>query len=138
MLFYVCWAVKMNAKLAILFVSLAVSGYLTFVEGYGSGAPTEVCEDMLPQHGAPVQTKPSPYALTPNRKTVKGGEQITLTLAAKDLSKFKGFMVQARDSTGAPVGSFAPLPASKGNNEFKGKWKLISCPKGPANVSVTT
>jgi hypothetical protein len=125
----------MNAKLATLFVSLAVSGYLTFVESYGSGAPTEVCEDMLPQHGAPVQTTPSPYTLTPNRKTVKGGEQITLTLAAKDLSKFKGFMVQARDSTGAPVGSFAPLPVSKGNNEFKGKWKLITCPKGPANVS---
>lgn len=124
-----------NAKLALLFVSLAASGCLRPVQGYAGGAPTEVCEDMLPQHGAPVQTTESPYTLTPNRKTVRGGDSITLTLAARDQSKFKGFMVQARDGAENPIGSFAPLPASKNNNEFKGKWKLISCPKGPSNVS---
>lgn len=126
-----------NAKSALLLASLAAAGCLTPVESYSGGAPTEVCEDMLPQHGAPAQTKDSPYTLTPNRKSVRAGESITLTLAAKDLSKFKGFMVQARDNADNPIGSFAPLPASKNNNEFKGKWKLISCPKGPANVSVT-
>lgn len=124
-----------NAKLALLFVSVAAFGCLRPVDSYTGGAPTEVCEDMLPQHGAPAQTKDSPYTLTPNRKSVKAGESITLTLAAKDLSKFKGFMVQARDNAENPIGTFAPLPASKNNNEFKGKWKLISCPKGPNNVS---
>jgi len=99
------------------------------------GAPIDACEDMLPQHGAPAQTKESPYTLTPNRKSVKAGESITLTLASKDFSKFKGFLVQARNNAGLPIGSFMPLPASKNNNEFKGKWKLINCPKGPVNVS---
>lgn len=124
-----------NAKLSLLFVSLTVFGYISSVRGNADGAPTDACEDMLPQHGAPAQTKESPYTLTPNRKSVKAGESITLTLAAKDVTKFKGFLVQARGSANHPIGSFMPLPASKSNSEFKGKWKLISCPKGPANVS---
>ncbi|VVC46036.1 Reeler domain [Cinara cedri] len=128
-----------NGKLTmILLVSLATFGCLILsVECYSDGAPTEVCEDMLPKHGAPAQTGPSPYTLTLNRKSVKPGESVTLTLAAKDSGKFKGFLVQARDSTGSPIGSFMPLPASKTNNEFKGKWKLLSCPKGPANNTAT-
>jgi len=126
-----------NAKLSLLFVSLAVFGYISSVRGNANGAPTEACEDMLPQHGAPAQTKESPYTLTPNRKSVKAGESITLTLASKDFSKFKGFLVQARNNADLPIGSFAPLPASKSNNEFKGKWKLISCPKGPVNNTAT-
>lgn len=126
-----------NAKLALLFVSLTVFACnMMSVEGYSGGAPSEACEDMLPQHGAPAQTKESPYTLTPNRKSVKAGESITLTLAAKDSSKFKGFMIHAVDNNGTPIGSFMPLPASKANNEFKGKWKLVTCPKGPANVSI--
>jgi len=126
-----------NVKLALLFVSLAAFGYLKSAQGYETGAPLEVCENMLPQHGAPAQTNDSPYTLTPNRKSVKGGETVTLTLASKDFSKFKGFMVQARNNAGVPIGSFTPLPASKNNNEFKGKWKLISCPNGPVNNTAT-
>lgn len=126
-----------NAKLAVLCASLAAfTCLLQPAESYSEGAPTEVCEDMLPQHGAPAQTKESPYTLTVNRKSVKPGESVTLTLASKDGSKFKGFMVQARDGAQAPVGAFMPLPASKNQNDFKGKWKLISCPKGPTNVSL--
>lgn len=127
-----------NEKLTMtLLVSLATFGCLMLsVKCYSDGAPTEVCEDMLPKHGEPAQTGPSPYTLTLNRKSVKPGESITLTLAGKNSAKFKGFLVQARDSTGSPVGSFAPLPPSKTNNEFKGKWKLLTCPKGPANVSL--
>lgn len=122
--------------MALLFASVAAFGCLTPAQGYSTGAPTEVCEDMLPQHGEPVQTTESPYTLTPNRKSAKGGETITLTLASKDFSKFKGFMVQARDGQSKPVGSFMSLPQSKSGTEFKGKWKVISCPKGPANVSI--
>jgi len=129
--------IAVNAKFALLFVSLAAFGYLSSVQGYAGGAPLEVCDDMLPQHGKPAQTKDSPYTLTPNRKSVKGGESITLTLASKDFSKFKGFLVQARNSENKPIGSFTALPESKNNAEFKGKWKLISCPNGPANNTVT-
>lgn len=126
-----------NRKLTLTFVSLAAFGCLLCIEGYESGAPTEVCDTMLPNHGAPAQTKESPYMLTPNRKTVKPSESITLTLASKDFSKFKGFMIQARNSNGHPIGSFASLPASKNNTEFKGKWKLITCPDGPENNTAT-
>lgn len=131
-------AMAVNGKLAMtLFVSLATFGCLILsAECYSDGAPPEVCGDMLPKHGPLGQTTPSPYTLTLNRKSVKPGETITLTLASKDSGKFKGFLVQARDAAGSPIGSFAPLPASKTSNEFKGKWKLLSCPKGPANVSV--
>lgn len=125
-----------NVKLALLLVSVTALGLPWFAHGYATGAPKEVCEDMLPQHGAPAQTKESPYTLTTNRKSVKGGETVTLTLAAKDQSKFKGFLVQARNGNGAPIGSFTPLPPSKSGDEFKGKWKLITCPKGPTNVSI--
>lgn len=125
-----------NVKLALLLVSVTALGLPWAAQGYATGAPKEVCEDMLPQHGAPAQTKESPYTLTSNRKSVRGGETVTLTLAAKDQSKFKGFLVQARNSDGAPIGSFMPLPPSKSGEEFKGKWKLITCPKGPNNVSI--
>ncbi|KAF0758427.1 putative defense protein Hdd11, partial [Aphis craccivora] len=126
-----------NAKLALLLVSVAAFGYLKTASAYSEGAPLEVCSDLMPQHGPEAQTKDSPYTLTPNRKSVKGGESITLTLASKDFSKFKGFMVQARDSRDKPMGSFTPLPASKNNTEFKGKWKLLSCPDGPSNNTAT-
>lgn len=125
-----------NAKLALLLVSVAAFGYPKTALAYSQGAPLEVCSDLMPQHGAPGQTTDSPYTLTPNRKSVKGGESITLTLASKDFSKFKGFIVQARDGDDKPIGSFTPLPASKNNTEFKGKWQLLSCPDGPSNVSV--
>lgn len=124
----------MNAKSAAICVALACL-LAPVAEAYSEGAPVDVCQDMLPQHGAPAQTTDSPYTLTANRKSVKPGETLTLTLAAKDASKFKGFLVQARDSNDNPIGSFMPLPASKSQNDFKGKWKLISCPKGPSNVS---
>ncbi|XP_026820046.1 putative defense protein Hdd11 [Rhopalosiphum maidis] len=126
-----------NAKLALLLVSVAAFGYPKTALAYSEGAPLEVCSDLMPQHGAPAQTTDSPYTLTPNRKSVKGGESITLTLASKDFSKFKGFIVQARDGDDKPIGSFTPLPASKNNNEFKGKWKLLSCPNGPSNNTAT-
>ncbi|KAL4135563.1 hypothetical protein QTP88_007163 [Uroleucon formosanum] len=126
-----------NAKLALLLVSVAAFGYLQTALAYSNGAPLEVCTDLMPQHGAPVQTKESPYTLTLNRKSVKGGESMTLTLASKDFSKFKGFIIQARDSNDKPIGSFSPLPASKNNPEFKGKWLVISCPDGPTNNTAT-
>lgn len=138
-MFFVLFAVRMmvvNAKLALLLVSVAAFGYLQTALAYSNGAPLEVCTDLMPQHGAPAQTKESPYTLTLNRKSVKGGESMTLTLASKDFSKFKGFIIQARDSNDKPIGSFSPLPASKNNPEFKGKWQVISCPDGPTNVSV--
>ncbi|KAL5238471.1 hypothetical protein ACI65C_005881 [Semiaphis heraclei] len=126
-----------NAKLGLLLVSVAAFGYLQTALAYSEGAPLEVCTDLMPQHGAPAQTKESPYTLTLNRKSMKGGESVTLTLASKDFSKFKGFIIQARDSNEKPIGSFSPLPASKNNPEFKGKWKLISCPDGPSNNTAT-
>lgn len=137
-MFFVRFAIRMmvvNAKLGLLLVSVAAFGYLQTALAYSEGAPLEVCTDLMPQHGAPAQTKESPYTLTLNRKSMKGGESVTLTLASKDFSKFKGFIIQARDSNEKPIGSFSPLPASKNNPEFKGKWKLISCPDGPSNVS---
>jgi len=132
------FAVRMmvvNPKLALLLVSVAAFGSLRTALANADGAPLDACADFLPQHGPDAQTKESPYTLTPNRKSVKGGESITLTLASKDFSKFKGFMIQAKDVYNKPMGSFTSLPASKNNTEFKGKWKLISCPDGPSNVS---
>lgn len=120
--------------LLVVLVSLTASA-----RGYSSGGPTEVCADLKPGHGAPVQTKPSPYTLTLNRSSVNAGETLTLTIAGKDSAKFKGFMIHAVDvSTGHPVGSFAPMAPPKSGADAKNKWKLIDCPDGPAGVSAAT
>ncbi|XP_050530347.1 putative defense protein Hdd11 [Daktulosphaira vitifoliae] len=130
--------IMVNAKVALVFVSLGAFAYLQTSQGYGTGAPVEVCDDMLPQHGPPSQTGPSPYSLTINRKSVKPGETLSLTLSAKDGTKFQGFLIHARDiTTGKPVGWFQPLPANKSQKEFKGKWKLITCPNGASNNTAT-
>ncbi|XP_050427151.1 putative defense protein Hdd11 [Adelges cooleyi] len=129
-----------SAKAALLLVSLGAFAYqMTTVQGYAKGAPTEVCEDMTPQHGVGPKTTPSPYTLSVNQKSVKPGGNLVLSLSAKDGTKFKGFMMQARDEvTHNPIGTFMPVPTATGLKEFKNKVLALHCSKGAGGNNTIT
>ena len=76
---------------------LLLLGVLKTSDGYSSGAPSSACEDMVPQHHTPPQTSPFPYAVVLNKKEIKSGESVTVTITGTEAAKnFKGFFVQAR------------------------------------------
>lgn len=71
---------------------------------YSGGAPEGVCEDMTPKHPAPPQTSRFPYTVSANKKEVKTGEELEITISGG--KPFKGFLVQVRDGDNKPVGNF--------------------------------
>lgn len=48
------------------YVFIAVS--LACANGYSSGAPESVCQDMVPKHPVPPQSTPPPYTITTSTK----------------------------------------------------------------------
>merc|ERR1711974_574385 len=60
------------------------------------GAPEEACGDMIPKHGdAKPQTTDSPYNVKVSATSIRPGDTVDVTISG---SKFKGFLLQARDS----------------------------------------
>ena len=86
------------------------------INGFKTGAPETVCEDMEPQHHSKPQTEKSPYSIKVSQKTIKAGEKVTVTLEGNSGTNFKGFFIQARVGN-TPIGKF-----DEGN-----KIKLVNC-----------
>lgn len=109
----------------VVLLTLAVLACLDATHGYGSGAPKDACDDMVPQHHVAGQDKSTfPYTVTADKKTVRPGETVTLTIlpSAKQsaVKDFQGFLVQARVGN-TPVGKFQPQT---------GVTKVIDCGSG--------
>lgn len=99
-----------------------ILAFIAYTKAYSGGAPEGVCEDMTPKHPAPPQTSKFPYTITVNKKEVKAGEQVEITISGGQ--PFKGFLLQVRDGD-KPVGSF-DIPAT---NKYA---KTINCLGGNA------
>lgn len=82
--------------------------------GYKMGAPTEVCKDMIPQHGLPPKPLPSPYTIKVDKTKVAPGGKVVVTILSDKEPSFKGFLVQARENSNSnATGSFTPTSHAK-------------------------
>lgn len=72
-----------------------------YANGYSTGAPTSVCDAMIPGHGHSPQTGASPYTLTLSRTAVSGFQPVDITLSGGgDNNNILGFLIQVRKSGG--------------------------------------
>ncbi|CAG9784576.1 unnamed protein product [Diatraea saccharalis] len=105
---------KMWSVIALALVAAAC------VEGYSSGAPSESCVDMVPQHPVPPRKTAPPYTITTSTKTVKAGQPMEVVISGKAPSDtIRGLLLQARDGD-KPIGTFTVAP----NDEFA---QLLNC-----------
>ncbi|XP_078147573.1 putative ferric-chelate reductase 1 isoform X2 [Centroberyx gerrardi] len=96
------------------------------VRCYSSGQVTGSCDDMLPRHsGNSPQTNPAPFTVTADRSSYRDGEEITVLLQAPSSTPFTGFLLQAREVGGSPLGSFSLTG---------GAAQLLTCNQKPNSV----
>lgn len=89
-----------------IFVALVALGIPLLVQGYGSGAPTEECSSMTPRHGVEPQRGAAPYDITLDKKSIRAGESVTVTIKSRSIEDaFKGLLVEARVGD-IPIGVF--------------------------------
>merc|ERR1711976_11867 len=82
------------------------------------GAPEDACDDLIPQHFVPPQTSPAPFALNVQRR----GNRALVTLERTGDLEIRGFIIQARDTSGQITGRFGIIDAVES--------KILSCPGG--------
>ncbi|XP_041717832.1 putative ferric-chelate reductase 1 isoform X2 [Coregonus clupeaformis] len=97
---------------------MIIACVLRVVRCYSSGAVTEACDHMTPQHSVGAQQSPAPFSVATDRSSFKKGDEITVQLLA-DATPFIGFMLQARAVGGSsPLGSFTVT---------SGEAQLLTC-----------
>lgn len=96
------------------------------VESTPEGAPFHACESMDPAHGGEPQTTPCPFKFLLDKTKVRSNETVVFKIKAPRDTKFKGFMVQARNEQQTPVGYFELCSHN---------IKIISCPGGNRNTA---
>lgn len=82
----------------LTFLVLISFNPITKVASFPTGAPNGTCATLMPGHGHPAQTSPSPYKLALDTTSVKPGEKIKLTISGKP--GLKGFLAQGRKHSG--------------------------------------
>lgn len=110
-----CYFFNFSMTHFVAFAVLALSAVT--VRGYSGGAPEGVCDDMTPKHPVAPQTSRFPYTVSVNKKEVKAGDNIEITISGG--APFKGYFLQVRDGDKA-VGTFE-IPAT---DKYS---KAISC-----------
>lgn len=76
------------------------------VDARPEGVPPDVCETMDPGHGGQPQTTKCPFRLYLNKYDIFMNERVMFTIEPTTSRKLRGFMVQARDLEGKPIGQF--------------------------------
>lgn len=81
------------------------------VNSYSSGAPTFVCQSMVPGHGVSAQNSIAPYSITPAQPQTESS-RVRLMLTSPNQEEFTGFLVQGRTSANSnnTIGSFINFP----------------------------
>lgn len=94
-----------------IFLALLVVG-IPSIAAYSKGAPAGECSGMTPQHRVEAQRSAAPYDILINKKSIKAGETIEVTIKGKSKENvIKGLMVQARVGD-TPIGVFDASPSS--------------------------
>lgn len=96
------------------------------VESTPEGAPLHACESMNPSHGGQPQTSPCPYRFVVDMTEIFPNESVTFTIKAPFPRKFMGFMVQARNAQGKPIGYL---------DTCSYRIKIFDCPGGEKNTA---
>ena len=98
--------------LAMSLAAVVLLSYIDVARGYGSGAPNQACETMIPGHNVDAQSPPSPYSLTlPGDESYYGGKSnISVKITG---STFRGVLLQARTAccSDYAYGSFTVSPS---------------------------
>ncbi|XP_049857198.1 putative defense protein Hdd11 [Schistocerca gregaria] len=111
-------------KAFILLGVICLVALMHHAAGYSSGAPTNACEDLVPQHRVPAQKDPCPYVITVSKREIKVGEPIKVTITGKKGEKFKGFMCQAHEQ--GRVGDFQEADGVQIVNCSPGKQDAVT------------
>lgn len=101
----------MHTKNALYFrldsICLLLVYFANISESYKDGAPAIACRTMIPLHLGNPLYNPSPYTISTTQDTYKDGDLIEILIHSPSLKlPFKGFLVQAKDSSNNIVGSF--------------------------------
>lgn len=88
-------------------VIFIVAAVVNFGSCHSTGAPTQACTTLTPNHGVAAQNTPPPYHVVVPLQ-VQQGQTMTVTIANREPGfTFRGFIIQARSvNTQAVVGRF--------------------------------
>lgn len=103
-----------NPKMAYKFVCvlLTIAMCAAPALSFSAGAPKDACDDMIPQHHTDPQKSAAPYKILLNKKQIKSGQGVTVTVQGNTPSDtIKGLLCQARVGE-TPVGSFDIPPSN--------------------------
>lgn len=92
------------AAAAVLLMMMAI--ITPAAHAYSAGAPTSICDSMVPAHHTDAQTSESPYRLLVSSNKVRHGDVVTVTIdGVTAANTIKGFLVEALQNK-KPVGWF--------------------------------
>lgn len=88
---------RMKQLLFLSFLLLAVFATL-YTQAYPSGAPTEACETLLPQHNG-TQPKTNPGIELYYTRNSDGNYTVSIDGQSTSFAPFQGFIIQARPAS---------------------------------------
>ncbi|KAK6989717.1 defense protein, partial [Biomphalaria glabrata] len=87
--------------MALKYFILLVLSLVSKVHSHASGTGIDsACETMTPGHGAAAQVSPSPYYVDVVPNYYRPGQTVTVYIGSNRNETFRGFMVQARRTSG--------------------------------------
>lgn len=97
-----------------MFKLLVISILLARAWSLQNGAPTSVCETMVPSHGGGTiqpQSDAPPFLISPAAARVAQDRPLSVVLGSRQSVQYGGFLVEARDvRSGQIVGRFTQVP----------------------------
>ncbi|XP_078500524.1 putative ferric-chelate reductase 1 isoform X3 [Lissotriton helveticus] len=124
------------------------SGFVVFVccalhevaLAYPNGQISPSCSNMLPVHGAVSPNNgAAPFSVSASNTSYTAGDRITVTLQANSGFTFKGFLLQARTTTGdAIVGTFSVTDANTQGLPCNSVTNSAVCHKSSSKKSKVT
>uniref|UniRef100_A0AAZ3QG99 Reelin domain-containing protein n=1 Tax=Oncorhynchus tshawytscha TaxID=74940 RepID=A0AAZ3QG99_ONCTS len=96
-----------SAQMVLILIGIAT---IETVTGFSGGAGvTMSCDTMLPHHGSPTPES-GPFSVPKHFCSSAAGDETIVSLKADPATKFKGFLLEARESpNGTAVGTFTLL-----------------------------
>ncbi len=79
-----------------MFPIIILSNFITNIKSYSYAVPQTACFNLLPAHNSSNQLSSSPYKITLSTQYYQLNDKVKVTLSSDNLSKFRGFILQAR------------------------------------------
>ncbi|KAJ8971790.1 hypothetical protein NQ314_000536 [Rhamnusium bicolor] len=100
-------------QISRMIIAALFSIFLSATQALPEGAPTSVCQTMMPNHGGglPPQVGLSPYSIVPRRQ----GGAVLVSVGSTLGVRFQGFLLQGRTPFGEVLGEFDGSSTSDGH-----------------------